>query len=277
MKTIAYQGVCGAYSYLAALTEFGKDNMFVGLPTFREVFEHVASGQADCAVLPIENSVIGSIYEIYDLLDEFDVNIVSERFSRIEHCLVALPHANLSHIRRVLSHVKALEQCSRFFREHPAIESVIHMDTAGAAAEVAAKADLSCAAIASAATAPLYGLTILQKGIEDDPKNYTRFVTIVRKGTDDRGVDKCSLQFQVEHRPGSLVSVLQMLAQQGVNLTKIESRPIRGRPFEYVFYIDFEFLGQRRCDIEAALQKLTLHVQRLRVLGWYRRGEQWSC
>ncbi|MBA2727324.1 MAG: hypothetical protein H0U49_04025 [Parachlamydiaceae bacterium] len=155
MKTIAYQGIKGAFSYITALRAFGEDNSFIGLSTFKEVFERLDSGKSDYVMIPIENSLIGSIYENYDLMNSHEMQIIAEHYTKIEHCLLTIPSPQkgetLRNITKVLSHPKALEQCTSFFKDHPWIEAVAYMDTAAAAAEVATKGDPTCGAIASEA------------------------------------------------------------------------------------------------------------------------------
>lgn len=278
MKTIAYQGVKGAFSYMTALNEFGENTRLRGLQTFKEVFEMVKYGEADYAVIPIENSLIGSIYENYDLLNIYEMRIIGEHFTKIEHCLLTISTSHeqgnerLKTIKKVLSHPKALEQCSCFFQRHPWMEAVVYMDTAAAASEIASNGDPTCAAIASVSAAELYGLEILKKGIEDDPKNYTRFVTVMKKEIHNDQIDKCSLLLQLKHVPGALAEMLKQFADQAINLTKIESRPLRGSPFEYLFYVDFEFIGRKRQDVEDLLNGLCSKVQKLKILGFYKRG-----
>lgn len=282
MKTIAYQGVRGAFSHMTALKEFGEKNTFKGAHTFKEVFEMVESGKADYAVIPIENSLIGSIYENYDLLNSYEMQIVGEHYTKIEQCLLAVPtpyekkERRLKEIQRVLSHPKALEQCSHFFQRHPWIEAVVYMDTAAAAAEVASKGDLSLGAIASAHAAALYGLEILKKAVEDDPKNYTRFVTITKKELYDDLIDKCSLLLQLKHIPGTLAEMLKQCADRELNLMKIESRPLRGAPFEYLFYIDLEFTRGKQEAVERLVKEMCCRVQKLKILGFYKRGTLWT-
>jgi len=281
MKTIAYQGVKGAFSYMTALKEFGKDNHFKGLQTFREVFERVQSGEADCAVIPIENSLIGSIYENYDLLNIYEMRIIGEYFTKIEQCLLTISisheqeYEQLRTIKKVLSHPKALEQCACFFQKYPWMEAVVYMDTAAAAAEIASRGDPTWAAIASASAGELYGLQILKKGIEDNPMNYTRFVTVTKKEVQSDQVDKCSLLVQLKHVPGALAELLKQFADQAINLTKIESRPHQGSSFEYLFYVDLEFIGRKQQEIEDLLNKLCSKVQKLKILGFYKRGTLW--
>jgi prephenate dehydratase len=244
------------------------------------VFDSVVSGRADFGVLPIENSVVGSIYENYDLLDEYDLKIISEHYTKIQHCLLvdnSCPENTdqaLSQIKKVLSHPKALEQCSHFFREHPWISMVVHMDTAGAAEEVAQSADPSIAAIASSYAGDLYGLRTLKTGIENDPQNYTRFVTIAKKRPENASplINKCSLVFELPHTPGSLANLLQQFSKLGVNLTKIESRPVKGSLFEYLFYLDFEFVEKNAILLYHEVEEIGSHVPRMKILGWYQKG-----
>lgn len=282
MKRIAYQGVKGAFSYMTALKEFGKENHYIGLQTFKEVFEMLECGQSDYAVIPIENSLIGSIYENDDLLNAYEMQIIGEQFTKIEHCLLTVPNSqeqeekSLMLIRKVLSHPKALDQCSHFFQKHPWIEAIVYLDTAAAAAEIASHGDPTRAAIASASAGELYGLQILKKGIEDDPKNYTRFVTVTKNERCSDQINKCSLLLQLKHVPGALAEMLKQFAAQAINLTKIESRPIRGRPFEYLFYVDFEFIGRKRKDIEDLLNMLYSSVQKIKILGFYKKGTLWT-
>ena len=274
MKTIAYQGAEGAFSHLTAVKAFGKNNRYCGLNTFREVFEKLARNEVDFAMIPIENSLIGSIYENYDLLNRYGGRIVGEYFTRIEHCLLTIPSTELNMIKKVMSHPKALEQCRLFFQEHPGIEAVVHPDTAGAAAEVASRHDSSYAAIASAEAGELYGLEILMKGIEDNDKNYTRFVSVTKTRIEEGKPDKCSLLIRLKHSPGTLARMLAPFADGNVNLTKIESRPLQDSPFNYVFYIDFEFEAQN--DIKSLLDNLQKGVQELKILGFYQRGTLWT-
>lgn len=281
MKRIAYQGVKGSFSYMTALKQFGEKNTFIGMQTFKEVFEEVENGKADVAVLPIENSLIGSIYENFDLLNSYAMKIIGENYTKIEHCLLAtkIPFETIEErlkvIKNVLSHPKALEQCSLFFQEHPWMKAVVYMDTAAAAAEVAVCKDPASAAIASESAAEIYGLEILRRGIEDDPRNYTRFATIAKEEISRDRADKCSLLMQLKHAPGALAEVLNLFANREINLTKIESRPLRGSPFKYLFYLDFEFSINTGRYIEDLLQVLSDHVLMLKILGFYKKGALW--
>ncbi len=268
MKTIAYQGVEGAFSHMTALKAFGEGHNYLGLPTFKAVFEHIETGAADYAVIPIENSLIGSICENYDLLNAFDMQIIGEHYTKIEQCLLGV-QKDLKGIKKVLSHPKALDQCRNFFERHPWMEAVVFIDTAAAAQEIASLGDPSLAAIASASAQRLYGLEMIEKGIEDDPRNYTRFVTLAKKAEPGELADKCSLLLQLNHVPGALAEILNPFAEAGINLTRLESRPLKGSPFEYLFYLDFEFRG---IEIEKVLEKLKKH----KLLGLYQRGLGWT-
>lgn len=279
MNTIAYQGVKGAFSYLTAIQTFGTNHAFLGTSTFREMFTLIDRGDADYAIVALENSLIGSIYENYDLINEFDVKIIGEHYMKIEHCLLGVKnarnanHLQLERIQKVYSHPKALEQCVSFFRQHPWIQAVVHMDTAGAAREIASWNDPECAAIASACAGELYGLDLVKRGIQDDPQNYTRFAILSKNDAADLQTDKCSLQLALKHHPGSLAQVLKHFADNGINLTKIESRPMRGRPFEYMFYVDFEFKGITQTTMENILDMVYEEVQMMKNLGFYKAGK----
>lgn len=276
MKTIAYQGEQGAYSYLTAVKAFGEEPLYIGMRTFKEVFDLLHNGQADYAVIPIENSLVGSIYENYDLLNRYEAPIIAEHYTKIEHCLLAAHAVPLKNIKKVFSHPKALEQCKGFFSKHPWMEAIAYWDTAGAAAEIAERSDPDCAAIASAQAGKIYKLNILKDNIEDDPQNYTRFVTIAKRGRALHQADKISLSMHLKHAPGSLAKVLNKLGTQGMNLSKIESRPLKGSPFEYIFYVDFEFHGQKVEEVLYLLSELKSEVELLKILGFYKAARAFS-
>lgn len=228
---IAYQGIEGSYSH-QAIAHWESEK--AGLATFREVYQAVERGEADLGLLPIENALAGTIYETIDLLNEGELKIVGELHTEVEHCLMALPGAQ---VRKVLSHPQALMQCKKLFTEHPEWEAVPHYDTAGAALYVAQSNDLSLAAIASRKAAKSYGLEVLDVGVQDHAENYTRFFLISK--TEGAG-KKGSFCFTIDHKPGKLAEMLNSFAKEGINLTHIVSRPIPGKPFEYLFYVDLE-------------------------------------
>ena len=249
------------------------------VPEFPNVFEAVLEGRAAFGIVPIENSLTGSIHQNYDLLLQYpDIRIVGEQKIRIEHNLIALPQAKVEDIRRVYSHPQGLAQCSRFLDEHPRWERVAFYDTAGAARFVAEKASPENAAIASAEAAAVYGLSVLRQGLETNVQNYTRFFVIAREtetqgppGPREKG--KASFCFSVADQPGALFRALQVLADQGLNMKKLESRPILGKPWQYLFYIDVDLPVGPRGARSAAWRAESAVTEDLRVLGTYGQDE----
>jgi prephenate dehydratase len=238
---IAIQGELGSFSHQAAL-QIEPQAIPVPCALSAEVFRLLESAEADAAVIPIENSLAGSVLEHYDLLFQCDVQIEREALLRIRHNLIATPGSRLEDVRQVLSHPVALAQCRRFFAAHPSMTPTPFYDTAGAVKHVVGLGDPAIAAIASEQAALAYGGIVLAGGIEDNAANYTRFFLIrprdrVRPLPDP---DKVSIAFSVENRPGTLVSALQVFAEHNTNLCKIESRPVHGQPWEYIFYVDFQ-------------------------------------
>lgn len=272
---IAIQGEPGSFSHEAAL-KFAPQATILACAISPEVFFAVADRRADAAVIPIENSLAGSVVEHYDLLLTHDVSIERELLLRIRHNLIAVPGTRLEQIHRVYSHPVALAQCRRFFEEHPQIEAIPYYDTAGSVKQLVELRDHSSAGIASAQAAAHYGGEILAAGIEDNPENYTRFFFIRRRGevAADPSADKVSLAFTVENRPGTLVEALQVFAGQGTNLTRIESRPVHGQPWHYVFYADYQLSSPQSAD--AALALLARHCSMVKELGRYRSGQRES-
>lgn len=282
MKTIVYQGVEGAYSYIASVAQFGPHNTFVGTKDFPALFAEVTSRRADFGVVPIENSLAGSVVENFDLLYKNDVWIVAERYLRIEHQLLGISingvenDTRIAQLTHVFSHPKALEQCLTFFKEHPTIQKTPYEDTAGAAQYVKQMGKKELGAIASKQAADLYGLAILKRNIEDNVSNWTRFVVIVPdkqdiEGTDDVGTYKCSVIFTLQNRPGTLYTILGYFAKENLNLTKIESRPIQGTQFEHFFYIDCEYSALQHELVRSVLSRLSEQVNSLKVLGYYKK------
>lgn len=274
---VAYQGVEGSYSHLAASRRYGGPAggvSLIGHRSFRAAVEALRSGAAQHALLPIENSTAGSVHEVYDLLAAGELAITGEVVERVEHCLLGLPGAALAGLDAVLSHPQALSQCEEFLRAHPALEARAAFDTAGAARTVRDAADPALAAIASRAAAEVYGLTVLAKGIQSQQANFTRFVELTRGGAAPAGPGphKTSLLVTLPHLPGSLAGALQVFAARGVNLTKLESRPIPEETWEYRFYLDVE--GDAAADpLAAALAELGRLPAEVRVLGSYPRAE----
>lgn len=257
MKTIVYQGLEGSFSYITAKRLFGSSVELVGLPSFREVYEKVLNGNADIALLPIENTLAGTVYETIDLICKGALHIIGVTKTQIQQSLLALPGSSLQKIRKALSHTKALEQCDEFFVKHPWIEKIPYYDTAGAAAAVAKNKDDNVAAIAHRETGAIYGLNVLEQGIEDHAENFTRFLLLSKEKS--RG-NRHSVCFAVEHRPGSLKDLLIEFTEQKANITYIVSRPMYGKPFEYLFYIEFEAPGSINWE---KLNKKALFFQNL--------------
>ncbi len=273
---IAIQGELGSNSHLASEALLGEQ-ILLSCALSAEVFERLAVSRiADAAVLPIENSLHGAVADHYDLLLEHDVAIVGETALRIRHALIAVPGSELQQIRRVLSHPVALSQCRRFFLHNPQIEAIPFHDTAGAARHAIQSGDPAVAAIAAPGAAQIFGGTILQRDLEDDPQNFTRFFLLARTADTEAvraaaqnlaAPDRLSLAFAIPHRPGSLVSALQRLADTGADLTRIESRPVPGRPWEYVFFVDLRLNEPEDADI--ALHALHSGCTWAKVLGRY--------
>lgn len=275
LKT-AFQGELGAFSQVAARQLAGDDCIPVPMPTFEELFISVVNGKCHCAVIPIENTLHGSIHENYDHLLKYDLPICGETFVRIVHNLIVPPGVKFSQIRRVFSHTAALNQCRRFFENNPQIERTPFYDTAGSVKMVMEKGLTDAGAIASAAAAEIYGAKILRKSIEDDRQNFTRFFLLERPKRRSRPAAKppgakrfkTTVVFTTRNLPGALFRSLSAFALRDINLTKIESRPLRGKPWEYLFYLDFvghvEDLVCRN-----ALNHLAELADMLRVLGCY--------
>ncbi len=264
---VAIQGEAGSFSHAAAREALGPGVRLVPCPTFDELFRTVEAGQAGRGVVPIENSLAGSVYEAYDALGGHALHVVGETQVRVRHCLVVRPGTALPAIRRVASHPVALAQCRRFFVDHPAITSVPAYDTAGSVRDLLAGRLEADAAIGSALAAQLYGGDILLEGIEDHPENYTRFLVVAREPGSLDGTSKTSLVFVLPNVPGSLHRAMGFFATRGLDLSKIESRPLIGRPWEYAFYLDV--LGDPRGAVADALAELAALARELRVLGAY--------
>lgn len=275
---VAIQGEAGSFSHEAALLFFPAQAVhIVCCPLSVEVFERLERSEVDAAVVPIENSLAGPVVEHYDLLLTHDAAIERECMLRIRHNLIGVPGARLADIRRVLSHPIALAQCRRFLKEHPAILPHPFYDTAGSVKQVVEQRDPAAAGIASAQAAAEFGGEILRSGIEDNAENFTRFHVVRR--TLDRGrtwqvepaANKISLAFALENQPGTLVKALEKLSAAGADLTKIESRPVPGRPWEYIFYVDVRYASPAGAD--RALAALQAHCPRVKELGRYRAAQ----
>lgn len=270
--TVAFQGERGAYSEKALSLYFGNSD-YRSLPkgSFRAVFDAVLSGEARYGVVPMENSLAGSIHENYDLFLQYpDIAILGERRVRVRHTLIGLPGTDLGSIKKVFSHPQGLAQCAQFLDGLAGVERVPFYDTAGSVAHIAAEKDPSLAAIASEEAAGVYGMEILKEGIETNPSNYTRFFILgLRDEEPEEAPNKASLVFATPDKSGALFASLQVLADRGLNMKKLESRPIMGKPWEYMFYLDVE-IPEERARFDEAVAALKEVAEDLRVLGIYR-------
>jgi prephenate dehydratase len=264
---IAFQGEPGAYSEAAGL-RFSDHADLLACEAFEDVFAAVASGKATHGILPVENSIGGTIHRNYDLLLENDLPIVGEVTLPITHNLMALPGTALKDVRRILSHPQALAQCERFLRGMSGVSVEATYDTAGSAKLVKEHKLTDAAAIASERAANVFGLEILRAEIQDYSDNITRFLLISRTGETGDHVDKTSVVFSLPNEPGSLFKALSVFALRDIDLTKIESRPIRGRPWEYLFYVDIP-IGRHDLRCARALVHLAEFARSMRTLGSY--------
>lgn len=270
---VAYQGEPGCYSEEATVGFFGGDVNSVGKPWFNDVFAALENGEADYAVLPVENSSTGSIRQVYDLMAQYRYYIVGEWQVPVEHCLAALPGAELSQITTVYSHEQGLMQSEKYLDAHRDWKRVPTLDTAGSAKLVAEKGDLTAAAICSKRATQLYGLNILAERVNHNTMNHTRFAVVspVPELRPER--NKISAVFRLPHQSGSLHEILTIFAVQGLNLLKIESRPIPGRGFEYLFFLDFT--GDLTAPgMDGVLHELSQLATEVRILGNYKAWEE---
>ncbi|MBN2353362.1 MAG: 3-deoxy-7-phosphoheptulonate synthase [Spirochaetales bacterium] len=273
---VAFQGERGSFSEKAIALYFHEEVEPLAVPEFRDIFEAVLAGRARYGMVPVENSLSGSIHQNYDLLLQFpDTAIVGEKKIRIVHNLIGTKDSAIEDVRRVYSHPQGLAQCEKFLEAYPAWEKISYYDTAGSAAHVAEAGLKENAAIASEEAAAIYGLKILKPGVETNPQNYTRFVIIARTGGKGGGelkaeeANRVSIVFATLDKPGALFFALEVLARRSLNMTKLESRPIPGKPWEYMFYLDLALPPDRAAFAEA-LEELKKHTEDLRVLGIYK-------
>ena len=270
--TIAYQGAPGAFSEEAARAFAGDNAPLLPCASFADVFDALAGGLADRAAVPIENTLAGTVRDVATGLAARDVRIEAETRVRVSHALVAPPGVTLARLRRVRSHPVALQQCERFFREHPEIEPVAAFDTAGAVAEVVRAARGDEAALAAERAAWLHGGVVLARALEDDPANWTRFLLLARPGEAAAppagGLHKLALLFRTAHRPGALWHCLGVFAERALDLTRIESHPVIGSPFEYEFMVEVVGPGDSPA-LDAAVAALRGHCSHVRALGRY--------
>jgi len=265
---VSFQGEPGAYSEQAVFNYFG-DVETVPCESFDAMFDSVVLCKSDAALAPIENSLAGSIHQNYDLLLRHDLHITGEYFLRVQHCLIAMPGVKKEDIKKAISHPQALGQCAGYLRNHGIKPEQVY-DTAGSVKMVKESGARDVAAIASKRAADLYGMQILEEGIEDNPENYTRFLAIQQQAIIPEGETKTSIVFTLKNVPGALFKALSVFALRDLDLTKIESRPLQGKPWEYLFYIDF--IGSMNDETaKRALDHLGEYALMLRVLGSYPR------
>src|ERR1700722_3020952 len=273
---VAFQGEPGAFSEAAAYQLLGDSITTVPRATFDAAFAAIKDAAADALLVPVENSLAGSVVRVFDLLLESSLQIVAETILPIKHHLIGCPGASLSDIRAVASHPMALAQCEKLFTDHPSWKRVPAEDTAGSVREVLARQDKSVAAIAGQRAADHYRGVVLAKSVQDNAENFTRFVVLVpeRQAAAAQAAPnahKMSIAMRLAHRPGALLASLEPFARHQVNLLKIESRPIHGRPWEYQFFLDVE--SERPGRLELALAEVRDSTTEIRVLGRYAAGK----
>ena len=265
---IAFQGELGAFSEEAAIKLLGEKITLVPRLTFEAAFRAIFEGLADYLLAPIENSLAGSVHRSFDLLVDSNLNIIAEEIIPIAHNLIGPPGSRFDEVRVVESHPVALAQCEQFFVEHPRLKRIATEDTAGSVRAVMLAGDVQRAAIAGRRAAEIYGGTILREHLEDNAENYTRFWLLSPSQAEPEDADKLSLFFQLDHRPGALLHALEPFARRNINLMKIESRPVHGRPWQYRFYLDLQ-TARSNPEAAAALEELDKQVVELRILGSY--------
>lgn len=267
MPVVAFQGVRGAYSENAIFQFFGPKTKTLPCPSLEKIFETIEAGQAELGMVPVENALTGSHPRAYELLMEHDLRIQAEVILRIQHTLMATPGTKLADLKRVRSSQQSLNQCEKFINRHN-LEQIPAFDTAGSARDLAEIPEADLGVIASKLAAEIYKLDILQEEIEDTPFNYTRFFVLGNEDPPRAQRSKTSLIFTARHLPGSLYHCLGEFAERNLNLTKIESRPRRNRPWQYLFYLDFEGHWQDPVA-EAALLGLLRQAGFVKMLGSY--------
>lgn len=265
---VAFQGETGAYSEIGVLEHFGPQACPQPCTSFEQVFTSVMQQTCQRGFIPIENSLAGSIHQNYDLLLKYPLQVVGEHYLRIAHCLIGLPGAKKTCLRRVISHPQALAQCDSTLKKMPGITVEAVYDTAGAVKLIKAQGDPSVAAIASRRAAETYGMQILAENIEDNPANFTRFLVIAPDQVEPEGQAKTSIVFSLKNEPGALFKALSVFALRQIDLTKIESRPLVGKPWEYIFYIDLAGAASQAA-VQNSLANLEEFAVFLRVLGSY--------
>ena len=273
MPRVAFQGARGAFSEEAAVELLGEQIQLVPRPTFESLFAAIDEKAADYLLAPVENSLAGSVHRSYDLLLESSLHISAEVIIPIRHFLIGCSGSSFDTIESVESHPVALAQCERFFGAHPQIQRIATEDTAGSVARVVEQGDPKRAAIAGLRAATLYGGVVLREQLADHVENYTRFVLLTPATSTSPSANKLSLVFKLPHKGGALYHALEPFAQRRIDLVKIESRPIKGRPWEYHFYLDLQ-ASTNDAEVIKALAELDERAMEVRVLGCYRAAAQ---
>ncbi|HEX6028819.1 MAG TPA: prephenate dehydratase [Nitrososphaeraceae archaeon] len=273
-ESVTFQGERGAYSEMATLQYFPNAKV-MPKKSFQDVFDSIETCEANYAVVPIENSIEGSINETYDLLLQTKTTVTGEIYQRVRHCLIVNKGTTLDELEAVYSHPQAIAQC-RNYLQLKRLDSVLTYDTAGAVKMIKERKIMNAAAIASRRAAEIYDMDVLEEGIEDRKNNFTRFLVLskikTKTKTEPTGHDRTSIIFSVKHLPGALVGILKEFSSREINLTRIESRPTKETPWEYNFYVDFE----GHCDdetIKKALQSIKNKTAFFKILGSYKKGE----
>ncbi|PVX26357.1 MAG: prephenate dehydratase [Candidatus Bathyarchaeum sp.] len=275
MLRIAFQGELGAYSEMAVYSFFGESVEVKPCKSFDEVFESVKARDVDYGVVPIENSIEGSVNRTYDLFLEYDLNVCGEIIIRISHCLIAHEGTKIDQIKTVYSHPQALAQCRKFLEQHK-LRAISTFDTAGSVKMIKEEKLTDAAAIASERAAKIYKMTILEREIEDIKNNSTRFFVLDKKDSPYSGMDKTSIIFAAKSVPGALYQILKEFADRNINLTKIESRPTKSTPWEYHFYLDFEgHRTENKC--QQALEAIKDKTVFVKILGSYKAANKSNC
>lgn len=272
MIKISIQGARGSFHDIVAREKFPDDSEIIEGATFQQVFEDVKKGIVDYGVVAIENSIYGSFLENYDLLLKYDAKIVGESYLKIRFDLLALPGVKLEDVKEVYSHSMALAQCEEFLVKHPQMVRIETDDTAGSGRLIQEQGLTGAAAISSSLSAKLYDLRILAKDIGKDKNNYTRFLIISSKENYPDNADKTSIVIRAKNTPGSLFQCMKAFADEGINLSKLESRPVISRNWEYSFYMDFE-TGIHKPETQRALENLKQCASFIKVLGSYQKGK----
>ncbi len=265
---VVYQGVPGAYAYIAMKRFFGEEAQELSVRTWRDALEMITGGQADFAVLPLENSTAGSVTEVYDLLSDYPVYIVAEEFVEIDHNLLALPGADIEDIRTVYSHAQALFQCASFLEEHKDWDKISTPNTAASAKKVNEDGDKTCCAIASKEAGDLYGLKILKEKINDLTGNTTRFVIVTKERRFRKNAGKVSVIFETPNEKGTLYNLLSQIVYNDLNMMKIESRPLRSKKWDSRFFVEFEG-NLEDPGVKYALRGMYEEAKSMRLLGNY--------